>query len=162
MSSLAYRLSQNSEENTEAALPQVRPRALKARQPAAPRCRESEAVSVFAIVGFLLACFMVVLVLLCHIRLDQINEQTTNLSAELSALEAEYEDLSAQYEQLFDMDSIKSNLMASGAMTQITSEQQIYMDLSQPDSTEVCEEDDSSGAASLINSAAAFLSDLFS
>ena len=162
MSSLAYRLSQNTEENTESTLPQVRPRVLKSNRPVTLQCREAEAVSIFAIVGFLLACILVVLVLLSHIQLDRINDQTTALTAELSALESEYEDLSAQYEQLFDMDSIKSNLIASGAMTQVTSEQQIYMDLSQPDSSTVCDDETDTAGSAFLSRISAFFGNFFS
>ena len=90
-----------------------------------------------------------------------INDETTALSAELSSLEEEYEDLSAQYEQLFDMDTIKSDLLASGTMIQITSEQQIYMDLSQPDSSTVYE-DDEEAETTLLSSFFTFLADLVS
>ncbi len=145
MSSLAYKLPQESQERPESRLPLVRPRALKPQYTVTPLLRrETEAVSPSAIFGFLLACALVVLFLLGHIQLDRVNDQTARLSTELSALQDEYEDLSAQYEQLYDMDSIKSDLMASGAMMQVSSEQQIYMDLSQPDSTTVYEGEEES------------------
>ena len=163
MSSLAYKLPPESEENTteeESSLPLVRPRVLKSKNVSAPTLqRESEPISVSAIIGFALTLVMVVLILLGHIQLDRINEETTALSAELSSLEEEYEDLSAQYEQLFDMDTIKSDLLSSGAMIQITSEQQIYMDLSQPDSSTVYEGDEEAETTPL-SSFFTFLADL--
>ncbi len=158
MSSLAYQLVEEPAYLPEAGKPQVRPRALKNKSVAAPvQHREAESVSVFAIVGFLIACALVVLVLLSHIELDQVNSQTAALSTQLSSLQEEYEDLSAQYEQMFDLEGIKTNLMNSGLMIQISSQQQIYMDLSQPDSSTTIEEEFSSP----IHALWASLSDLF-
>lgn len=162
MSSLAYKLPKEANQVSESKMPLVRPRALKPKKTTAPTLqREMEAISPFAVVGFLVACALVVMVLLAHIQLDAVNNETASLSSQLNQLEEEYEDLSAQYEQMFDMDAIKKDLVASGTMIQVTQEQQIYMDMSQPDSTTVYEDNEEANTTLLAKLAASF-SDIFS
>lgn len=162
MSSVAYKLPKEADHAAESKMPLVRPRAIKPKKTTAPTLqREMEAISPFAVVGFLAACALVVLVLLAHIQLDVVNNETAALSNQLNQLESEYEDLSAQYEQLFDMDSIKNDLIASGAMIQVTQEQQIYMDMSRPDSSTVYEDNEETNTTLLAKLAASF-SDIFS
>ncbi len=142
MSSLAYQLDFYPEEFAEESTPLVRPRAIKSKPVETPLLRrEAEAISPIAVIGFLVACLLVVLVLLSHIELDSVNNQTAAVVTELSSLKDEYEDLTARYEQLFDLEAIKSDMIGTGTMSSITSEQQIYMDLSQPDATSTMTED---------------------
>lgn len=96
--------------------------------------REAGFISPLSIAGFLLAMVMICLVLYCHIRLDGINEQQVAVVNQLEDLQTEYKTLSARYEQIFDLEGIESDMVSTGAMLQPTSEQVIYMDLSQPDS----------------------------
>jgi cell division protein FtsL len=141
MTSLAYKLLPQQEEQTTKQ-PLVRPRRVPQLH-TGPRAHISVAPS--AIVGFALVCVMIFAVLFARIQLDQVNEEQAALSTQLSALQKDYEDLSSQYEQLFDMEGIKSTLMENGTMQQVTVQQQTYMDLSQPDSTVVYEDDESKG-----------------
>lgn len=138
MTSLAYKLHPQDKEEQAFSQPLVRPRRTTQSHNAARR--EAIPVSPTAIIGFALVCVMIVLVLLSRIQLDRVNDEQAALSAELSTLQKNYEELSFQYDQVFDMESIEATLTTNGSMIQLTSEQQIYMDLSCPDSATVYED----------------------
>ena len=140
MSSLAYKLHPQVEEEKLSTQPLVRPR--RTPQTHSALHREAAPISPAAIIGFALVCVMIVLVLFSHIQLDQINDEQAALSTQLTALQKDYEDLSSQYEQIFDMESIKTAFTTNGSMVQLTPEQQTYMDLSRPDHAVVYENDE--------------------
>jgi hypothetical protein len=149
MTSLARKLPLQTAEEETRQQPLVRPRRIPLHRPHLHR--EALFVSPTAIVGFALIIIMILMVLMSHIKLDQVYTQQTALTTELTALQKDYEDLSSQYEQVFDMEAIKSTLTQNGSMVQLSPEQQTYMDLSRPDSTEIYEEESAEHAFSLSN-----------
>lgn len=135
---LARKLNFNTqplqEEQDAQPLVRVRRHSQSRTESAYVRYREAGFISPLAIVGFVLAMVMICLVLYCHIRLDSINEQQVAVVNQLDELQTEYKTLAARYEQIFDMEGIEKDMTSTGAMLQPTSEQVIYLDLSQPDS----------------------------
>ncbi len=93
--------------------------------------RQGGVIAPFGILSFLVAgvfAFMLVMSM----------AQQTVLSAEVVALQSQYDKaemtnsaLSAQYEQVFDIASVEEAV--AGAMVRPSSEQVVYIDLSQPD-----------------------------
>jgi hypothetical protein len=149
MTSVAHKLPLQTAEEPSHQQPLVRPRRITGHRPLLHR--EALSISPTAIVGFGLIVAMILMVLMGHIKLDQVYSQQSALTTELSALQKDYEDLSSQYEQVFDMEAIKSTLTQNGSMVQLSPEQQTYMDLSRPDSAEIYEEDSAEHAFSLSN-----------
>lgn len=149
MTSVAHKLPLQTAEEPSHQQPLVRPRRITSHRPLLHR--EALSISPTAIVGFGLIVAMILMVLMGHIKLDQVYSQQSALTTELSALQKDYEDLSSQYEQVFDMEAIKSTLTQNGSMVQLSPEQQTYMDLSRPDSAEIYEEDSAEHAFSLSN-----------
>lgn len=97
--------------------------------------REAGAVAPFAIIGFLAVAVFAVMLLFSHAQSTVLNAEVVSLRAELSTLNAEHAKLSAQYEKEFDMDKIQAAVGAT--MTRPTSDQAVYLDLSEPDSVTV-------------------------
>ncbi len=101
------------------------------------RVRPAEGVAPAGVAGLMLAMVMAVLILQGQIQLNSLNNQVVSARSELSELQEVEDQLNAQYEQLFDMQGIESDMLNSGKMIQPGTSQQIYLDLSEPDSTTV-------------------------
>jgi hypothetical protein len=114
--------------------PLVRRRTVRRSHAGLVHHRSAGEVSPMAILGFLLASAMICLVIYGHIQLDRINDQQVEVTTQLSTLQSEYQMLAARYEQTFDLEDIEDTMTSSGTMNAPTAEQQVYMDLSQPDS----------------------------
>lgn len=93
--------------------------------------REAGTVSLDAIVGFLCAGVLSALVMNSYAELTSSSDQVVQLRRELQQLEAEKKVLSAQYEKYFDIQRIEETL--GDEMIRPTSDQVVYIDLSQPD-----------------------------
>lgn len=93
--------------------------------------REAGAISLDAIVGFLCAGALAAMVMNGYAQLTTSSDQVVQLRQELQKLEAEKQLLSAQYEKHFDIQRIEETL--GNEMMRPTSDQVVYIDLSQPD-----------------------------
>lgn len=99
------------------------------------RVRPAERIAPLSVIGMVAVAIMAVLVLQSSIRLNSLNSDVVAASAELEELEETGADLEAQYEQLFDMQSIESDMLNSGKMISPGESQEIYLDLSEPDTS---------------------------
>lgn len=97
------------------------------------RVRPGEAIAPVSVIGMLAVAVLAVLILQFRVQLYSINSQVVSASNQLSELKATEDELEAQYEQLFDLQSIESDLVNSGKMLSADSSQQIYLELSEPD-----------------------------
>lgn len=86
--------------------------------------RPAQKVSATALLGFVCTAFLMVVLLLCHVRLNTISRSIVSMKAEIKALEVEQVSLLTQYEQTFDLSAVKEAALAAG-MHQ-PSESQIY------------------------------------
>ena len=111
------------------------------------RLREAGAVSPFAVVGFLAVGVFAVLLLFSYARLMTISQQVVALNSEMTTLQSEEAKLRAQYELAYDLDAIEESLTASGTMVEPQNGQVVYVDLSEPNTVRLFQEED--GASGL-------------
>ena len=97
--------------------------------------REAGQVAPFAVVGFLAVAVFAALLLLSYVQYTVLTGEMVSLRSEMSTLEKESVTLSAQYEKVFDMESIEAAV--GDTMTRPTSDQVLYIDLSEPDTVVV-------------------------
>ena len=105
---------------------------------ARPRVRERQKVSGVLLLGFAALAAMVVLVLMSYAQLTSISSDVVGMQKELKTLQTEHVALLTQYERTFDLETVKAAAAAAG-MNKPSSSQVNYIDLSAPDSVEVCE-----------------------
>ncbi len=113
------------------------------------RVREQQAVAPFAVLGFLAAAAMAVLLLLSYVQLDAASGQVVELKNQLSALEGEHAKLLANYESAFDLQAIETELTSTGAMAAPRQDQIIYLDLSEPDNAVVYDQSEEADGPTL-------------
>ena len=97
--------------------------------------REAGQVAPFAVVGFLAVAVFAALLLLSYVQYTVLSGEMVSLRSEMSNLEKESATLSAQYEKVCDMQSIEEAV--GDTMTRPTSDQVVYIDLSEPDTVVV-------------------------
>ena len=97
--------------------------------------REAGQVAPFAVVGFLAVAVMAVLLLGSHAQLTVEYGDMVGLRRELSVLQTENATLTARYEKVFDMETLQTAV--GSTMVRPTSDQVVYIDLSEPDAVEV-------------------------
>ena len=88
--------------------------------------------------GFAALAAMVVVVLMSYAQLTSISADVVSMQKELKTLDAEHVALLTQYERTFDLETVKAAAVAAG-MNKPSSSQINYIDLSAPDSVELCE-----------------------
>lgn len=116
--------------------PQVKPR-VHQRSRVRVRVREQQAVAPFAILGFVAAAAIAVVLLLGYVQLNSVYADTVQLRSQLTELEDQGVKLEAQYEETFDMETLEQAVAADGTLSQPTSQQSVYIDLSEPDNAVV-------------------------
>lgn len=132
----AVRAPRREEELRRSPRPETRERKqLKKLTRTQVRVREAGQVAPFAVVGFLAVAVFAVLLLGSYTQLTVEYNEMVGLKRELSTLQAQNATLSAQYEKVFDMATIQQAV--GGSMVRPTSDQVVYIDLSEPDSVEV-------------------------
>jgi hypothetical protein len=102
--------------------------------------REQGAVAPLSVIGMVAVAVLAAFVICLRVQLNTINDQLNECTTTLSQLEKEENALLAQYEQTFDMSSIETHMMASG-MSKPTSNQSVYLELSEPDNAVIFQED---------------------
>ena len=78
-----------------------------------------------------------------YAQLAVANDQMVSLRSQLSDLQTENATLTAQYEKVFDMDKLQAAV--GSEMVRPSSDQVVYIDLSEPDSVTVYGEERSDG-----------------
>lgn len=113
--------------------------------------REAGQVAPFAVVGFLAVAVFAILLVLSYAQLTVANAQMVKLRNELGNLQAENAVLAAQYEQVFDMARLQETV--GDTMTRPSSDQIVYIDLSEPDTVTVYGEERVTGLQGALDSA---------
>ena len=139
--------------------PRRQPEAAKAPARAKPRVRslskeqvrQRQKVSVLSVLGVGAAIGLAVLVLMGYIQLTAISSQVVDLQEELEALETENVSLTAQHEQMFDLATVKEVAEAAG-MSQPSSSQIYYIDLSGGDSAVVYQQEETNVLSRILTS----------
>ena len=121
--------------------PLVRPRERAVVRPKV-RVREEGIVSPFAVVGFLAVLVFAVLLLFSYVQLAVISDQVVSLRSDLTGLKTEEAKLRAQYELAYDLDAIQESLTTSGTMVEPQNGQTVYVDLSEPNTVKVFQQED--------------------
>ncbi len=122
--------------------PKQRPRALTRTQ---VQVREAGQVSLFAVMGFLAVGVLAALLMFSFSQQTVLNRELSNLRRDLAALESDHATLSAQYEKVFDLERIQQAV--GDQMVRPTTDQIVYLDLSEPDNVILYGEERTGGAA---------------
>ena len=121
--------------------PMVRPKERVVARPKV-RVREAGRVAPFAVVGFLAIGVFAVLLLYSYVSLTVISQQVVDLKSEMTELRSEEAKLRAQYELAYDLEGIEAAMTADGSMVKPQSGQTIYVDLSEPDSVTLFQQEE--------------------
>ena len=92
----------------------------------------------FAVIGFLAVAIFAVMLVTSYAQLTVANDEMVSLRQELSALKSDNATLTAQYEKVFDLATIQKAV--GETMVRPTSEQVVYIDLSESDTVIVYQE----------------------
>jgi len=106
--------------------------------------REAGQVAPFAVVGFLAVAVFAAMLLLSYVQYTVLNGEMVKLRNEMSTLQMESATLSAQYEKVFDAQTIQAAV--GDTMVRPTSDQVVYIDLSESDTVTVYEAQGAGGA----------------
>lgn len=105
------------------------------------KLRPKEAVSPLAIVGFTAAVVLAVWVLFSYVELNNVYASTVSLQNQLTTLQTEENTLKAEYEEVFNQDVLNKAVKKAGNLKPITSDQVVYVELSDPDNIVVYEQE---------------------
>ena len=97
--------------------------------------RQAGAVAPFAVVGFLAVAVFAVMLVTSYAQLTMANDEMMSLRKELNGLKSDNATLTAQYEKVFDLATIQE--VVGDTMVRPTSDQVVYIDLSEPDTVTV-------------------------
>lgn len=133
--------------------------AVRPKEEAQPRVRHLEGVqvrqrqklSLVSVTGIVLAAALAVLMLVSHIQLTALSNDTVKLKDELVTLQAEHVSLTAQYERVYDLETVKAAAVAAG-MTKPSNSQIFYIDLSEGDSAVVYEPEEPDAISRMVDS----------
>ena len=109
------------------------------------KLRPREAVAPWAVVGFGLVTVAAVLVLVSYVRLNNVYANTVALQSQLTTLQTEENTLKAEYEEVFNQDVLSKAVKEAGNLKPITSDQVVYVELSDPDNIVVYEQEQKRG-----------------
>ena len=120
-----------------------KPRKAQQREPQVQttvRTRPRQRVSLTALAGFAVLAAMVLVLVMSYAKLTAISSDVVSMKNELTALQSEHVTLLTRYEQTFDLSAIKEAAEATG-MSKPSASQIFYVDLSEPDSVVVYQQD---------------------
>ena len=86
--------------------------------------RPAQKVSFLALLGFACVSLLMVSLLLCYVRLNDISRSIVSMKSEIKQLEVEQVSLLTQHEKVFDLSAVKEAAEAAGMVQ--PSESQIY------------------------------------
>ncbi len=110
------------------------------------RVRPAGYVAPTAVIGFALVAVMAVLLLAGYAQVTQVSDQIVHLRQEEDALREENAKLSTEYELCFDLKSVEERVAASGMMVQPQPGQIIVLNVAEPDSAKIYQDQDGDGA----------------
>lgn len=109
----------------------------RARQPRTRvELRPQQSISVTAVLGFVLAAVLAVGVLASYVQLNSVYANTVSAQSALTELESTYAKLEAEDQQIFDNETLQKAAEEAGLVEPGVG-QQVYLELSEPDSTVV-------------------------
>lgn len=103
--------------------------------------RPAGKVSLFAVAGFATVAVLAVLILMSYVQLATISSEVVSLSNDLTSLQSEEAVLRTKYELAYDVGSIESAVTADGSMSRPQMGQMVYVDMTEPDSVVVYEQE---------------------
>lgn len=130
--------AQHTERRTEEKLRKVQRQEPRVKTTVRPRQRQR--VSLTALAGFVALAAMVLVLVMSYAKLAAISSDVVSMKNELTALQDEHVTLLTRYEQTFDLSAIKEAAEATG-MSKPSTSQIFYVDLSEPDSVVVYQQD---------------------
>ena len=139
--------------------PLVRPKERVVARPKV-RVREAGRVAPFAVAGFLAIGVFAVLLLFSYVNLAVISQQVVDLRSEMTELRSEEAKLRAQYELAYDLESIEADMTASGTMVKPQNGQSIYVDLSEPDSVTLFDQEETSGGQGFLETVQSIVTEI--
>ncbi len=95
------------------------------------KVREAGTVSVPSVMLMVAVAVAAVLLLASYAQYLAVTTDIVSLRKEMTTLETEHETLAAEYERLFEMSSVEEQM--DSEMVKPTSDQVVYIDLSEPD-----------------------------
>ena len=104
------------------------------------RTRARQKVSLTALAGFAVLAALVLALVMSYAKLTAISSNVVSMKNELTVLQDEHVALLTRYEQTFDLSAIKEAAEATG-MAKPSASQIFYVDLSEPDSVVVYQQD---------------------
>ena len=114
---------------------------IKQQTKAAPK----QALSVFAIAGGVCIAVLMVLIVLSHISLSDVSEQTVALTAQMEELTAAEAKLQIQYESAFDLNEVERYAMSELGMVKAGEHQVRYITNEVADKAVILEVEDDGG-----------------
>lgn len=143
----AVRAPRREEELRRGPVPQPK-KPVRRHERAQVQVRQAGTVAPFAVVGFLAVALFAVMLVTSYAQLTVANDEMVSLRSQLSSLEKENTVLSAQYEKVFDLATIQAAV--GDTMVRPTSDQVVYIDLSEPDTVTVFQGEETSGLKSVL------------
>lgn len=107
------------------------------RQESRATVRQAQSIPILAVAGSIVVAVLAVLVVSCHVKINEISGNIVSMKQEISRLEMEQINLQTQYEQAFDLATVKEAAEAAG-MRQPSEGQIYYIDLPGEDQAIVC------------------------
>lgn len=136
----AARLPRREEELRRTPVPQPKRREqVRRHERAQVEVRQAGQIAPFAVIGFLAVAVFAVMLITSYAQLTVANDEMVSLRRELSQLKEENVTLSAQYEKVFDLATVQKAV--EDTMVRPTGDQVVYIDLSEPDTVIVFEEE---------------------
>lgn len=142
----AARVLEPEERQVVAPRPQRRanPRSQELTRPKV-EVRAAGHVSLFAVTGFAAIAVMAVMILMSIVQLNAISDEVVSMESKMTTLLSEEETLLARYEMAYDLGAIESAVTAEGTMSRPQPGQIIYVDLTEPDSVVLYQQETGNG-----------------
>ncbi len=109
------------------------------RQQRRAAVRQPQSIPIAAVVCSLVVAYLAVLVVNCHVQINQISGDIVSMKQQITVLEQEQVSLRTRYEQAFDLTGVKDAAEAAG-MRQPSDGQIYYIDLPGEDQAVVCQQ----------------------
>lgn len=134
----AARVPRREEEHIPVPQPKRREQ-VRRHERAQVEVRQAGQIAPFAVIGFLAVAVFAVMLITSYVQLTVANDEMVSLRRELSSLKEENVTLSAQYEKVFDLATIQKAV--EDTMVRPTGDQVVYIDLSEPDTVILFQEE---------------------
>lgn len=108
--------------------------------------RPAGKVSLFAVAGFAAVAVLAVLILMSYVQLSAISGEVVSLNSRMTQLRSEEATLRARYELAYDLGAIEKAVTSDGSMSRPQAGQMIYVDLTEPDSVVLYNQEETTGS----------------